>query len=448
MNPARSLVVRAMMTLACLIVASGALVAGGFSIYEQGAAATAQGGAFVARAWDASAGFYNPAGLAMYGTPGQWRFYGGITPVQSQAKMTGLDPFPGNGVREKAVDKWFPPFFLHGSYQLNEKVNLSLSVTTPFGLGTEWENDNNTYSGRFRSILADIQVVYVSPTFSYKVNDKFAAGVGLDYVYSKVKLERHSGQAFFNGTDTRVYDVINVKLDGSDNGSFGFHVAAMYKANEQWSFGVDYKHSVSNKYDGTAKFNQITTGISLLDANVASTLANPAFGGTKQDGSTKVEFPNSFVVGAAYKPNSKLSLEADFCYFGWSVFEEVEIKFPESQILATSVLEENYDNTWQIRVGGEYWVSDKFAVRAGYIFDKTPAPTETVNPLLPDADRHDIGLGIGYKLNNQLNLDVSYLSVNFTERSTKSRNVDGYDGIYKSHVNLFAVGIGYAFGGQ
>lgn len=455
MNPSRGITLsRAMMAAVCALVLTGQAWAGGFSIYEQGAAATAQGGAFVARAWDASAGFYNPAGLAMYGQPGQWRIYGGITPVQSMAKFQGMNPSPGSGVRDAAKDKFFLPFNLHAAYQINENMAAGLSITTPFGLGTEWKNKDNTYSGRFRSILSNIQAVYISPTFSYKVMSNLSLGVGIDYVVSNVELKRNNSQPFFNGTSTVVYDVAQVELTGSDKGSVGFHFGALYKATDQISCGVDYKHSIKNKYEGSAKFHQILNASSsdpfgaVVDASVASNLANPLFGGMKQDGNTSVEFPKSLAVGVAYKPMEKLSLEVDYIFAGWSSFKEVVIEFPENQTGLTSVLEENYKDTWQIRFGAEYWATDQLALRCGYIFDKTPAPTETVNPLLPDADRNDIGLGIGYKLNDRLQVDASYLAVFFKERSTEGKNVDGYDGIYNSHVNLWALSFSYTIGGK
>lgn len=449
-SPISTLFGRMCATLLALAMTSD-MWAGGFSIYEQGARATAQGGAFVARPWDPSAGFYNPAGLAMFGTPGQWRIYAGLTPVQSLSKFVGANPYPGVSARDEAKTKWFPPFFLHGAYQVSDKMAVGLSVTTPYGLGTEWKD---SFSGRYRSLLGDIKVVYVSPTFSYKFSDQFSVGGAVDYIWSEVALKRRQGQTFFNGTNTTVYDVAEVELTGTDPGEFGWHLGALYKINDNWSIGVDYKHLVHNEYEGTAKFKQITHedtyGVDpfaqLVDQTVAANLANPAFGGLKQDGNANyLNFPNSIVVGVGYKTD-KWNAEVDFAYVGWKTFKVIEIEFPDNPSL-TNVLEQQYDNAWQIRVGGEYWFTDRFAGRLGYIFDKTPAPANTISPLLPDTDRHDIGIGIGYKVSDAFSLDVSYLSVNFVERSTKN-NVDGFDGTYQSHVNLFAVGFGYNFGGQ
>jgi long-chain fatty acid transport protein len=434
------------MGLLIVMLLSQQLMAGGFSIYEQGARATAQAGAFTARPWDASAAFYNPAGLSMFGTPGQWRIYGGITPVQSLSKFRGLNPSPGVAVKDKAKDQVFFPFHLYSVYNINEKMAAAIAFTVPFGLGTFWDDPN--YSGRFRSIKAEIQTVHISPTFSYKFNEKFSVGASIDYVYSKVTLKRNNPQTFFDGTNTVVYDVAQVNLEGTNDPSFGWHLAAFYQIDEQWSVGADYKHLLHNKYDGTAKFKQILTGNAAVDATVSSTLNSTAFGGLKQDGSTQVNTPNSIAVGVGYKHDEKWNVGVDFQYVGWSTFKQVFIEFPDNHVTPSSLLEEDYDNTWQIRFGGEYWFNDKIAGRVGYIYDRTPAPTETVNPLLPDANRNDLSLGIGYKLSDALHVDAAYMAVLFDERSTKGKNVDKYDGIYQSHVNLFSLSIGYAFGGK
>ncbi len=448
---------RRMMKAMFLLSIAGSVWAGGFSIYEQGARATAQAGAVVARPYDLSTAFYNPAGLVQIGAPGEWRFYGGLTPVQSLSKFQGSYPAPGN-VRDAAKTKWFPPFNMYVGYNINDKMAAALAIYTPFGLGTEWKQN---FSGRFRSIGAEIQTVYISPTFAYKVNDMMSFGVAVDYIFSKVALERNSAAAFTAGPTVRTYDVIKVKLHGEDKGTLGFHLGGYFKPTDKLSVGVDYKHLVHQVYKGEATFSQIrhaktaadTIGNLVVDPAVAARLANPLFGGAKQDGNAKyINFPNSLTVGVAYQVNEKLSVEADYSFVGWSTFKQIVIEFPENAGLAAtgvdnkSIIEENYKNAWQVRLGAEYAINEKFFARAGYIYDNSPAPTNTISPLLPDADRNDFSIGLGYKVNDAVHIDCAYMAVIFKERSTNNSNVDHFDGTFNSHVNLFALGVGYTFG--
>ncbi|MGZ5476263.1 MAG: hypothetical protein ACXW29_08025, partial [Thermoanaerobaculia bacterium] len=70
------------------LMIAGSAFASGFGLYEQGAKATAMGGAFVATADDPSAIFYNVAGLAQ-----QRRFtvFGGGTTINFNNEFRG-DP--------------------------------------------------------------------------------------------------------------------------------------------------------------------------------------------------------------------------------------------------------------------------------------------------------------------------------------------------------------------
>lgn len=423
------------------------LLAGGFSIYEQGANATAMSSATVARPWDANAVFYNPAGLAMFGTPGQWRFYGGVVPIKSIGRFTGMNPSPGSDVREKNVPKFFFPFNFYAVYQFNEKMAAGLGIYTPYGLGTKWPKN---FSGRFRAIESRIQSMYITPSFSYKFSDAFSAAAGIDYVFSRVLLRRNNPQTFFNGTQTKVYDVAEVTLNGQDKASFTFNLAAFYQLNENFSFGASYKHQVKNEYKGKAKFRQILHTdqyasdpfSQIVDNTVAARLNDPAFGGLKQDGNTDITFPSILTLGVAYKPIDKLSLEVDYLWFKWSVFKEINLSFPANSSL-NNTIREDYRNAYQIRFGAEYWAMDNLALRGGFMYDHTPTPTHTLSSMLPDADRYNISGGIGYKLGKALRADLSYMAVNISERSTKGKNVDHFDGTYKVFVNLFSFGIAY-----
>jgi long-chain fatty acid transport protein len=83
-------------------------------------------------------------------------------------------------------------------------------------------------------------------------------------------------------------------------------------------------------------------------------------------------------------------------------------------------------------------------LRAGYIYDHTPAPTMYVEPLLPDASRNEVSVGLGYKLTKHLSVDLAYLYIKFDQRKAVGTALN-FDGTYNSSANLFAVDFGYSF---
>jgi long-chain fatty acid transport protein len=72
---------------------------------------------------------------------------------------------------------------------------------------------------------------------------------------------------------------------------------------------------------------------------------------------------------------------------------------------------EDYKNAWAIRSGLQHVFQNGLALRGGISFAKTPAPPETVTPLLPDQDRSNYSLGVGIPFGSQLGLDIGFLAV-------------------------------------
>jgi len=80
------------------------------------------------------------------------------------------------------------------------------------------------------------------------------------------------------------------------------------------------------------------------------------------------------------------------------------------EITEGNKLELNWESKTQIRFGAEYWLSEKFALRAGYYFDPGPAPNKTRNILLPITDFNSFAFGIGYNIDGlTIDLGVEYL---------------------------------------
>lgn len=124
------------------LLAPGAAFGSGYSIYEQGARAMANAGAFTARADDPSALFFNPAGITQLRGK---RFNFGTTAIA----LTGSSfDSSASGDSFDQLDNMAWPANIYYTQTVGERWAWGVAVTSPFGLKTEWADD---FDGRYIS---------------------------------------------------------------------------------------------------------------------------------------------------------------------------------------------------------------------------------------------------------------------------------------------------------
>jgi long-chain fatty acid transport protein len=162
-------------------------------------------------------------------------------------------------------------------------------------------------------------------------------------------------------------------------------------------------------------------------------------------------------VGASYDVAKDLNVEVDFQYVGWSAYKTLTIdlpKSPTSVTIATGatttktvaqapiVSEKNWDDGLLFRAGIEYQYNENLTLRAGGLLDYSPQPTSKMEPMLPDANRVDLSFGAGYKLNENMTIDLVYMAVLFEERST---TYTPFPASYNSMAHIVGFNFGYSF---
>ncbi|MCX7985040.1 MAG: outer membrane protein transport protein [Bacteroidetes bacterium] len=387
--------------------------AGGYQIYEQGARATGMGGAFVARASDPSAIFYNVAGLG---------FQKGINVLAGMNLIIPSTTFKGKGIMQpleySTKSAVFTPINLYGSYEVMENLVVGLGVYNPFGLGTEWKelwglSVSGAYLGSTKAIKSSIETWYFNPSIAYKVNDELSVGLGFSYVYASAYISRN----------ILPNAVKKLELDGTGDG-FSVNVGAIYKPMEKLSVGLSYRTTTTVEFEGDVK---------IANAYVAS-------------GKTKLPMPGFLVVGAAYELMPELTVEGDIQYTQWSEYNKLSINFnrPVAQLGGISNITEikKWDDVLAVRVGGEYTLNQQVTLRGGLIMDISPQPPSKTEPMLPDGDRYNVTLGGSYKINNNLSIDASYMFLYFAEKDAKNSVLPGN---YNSLAHIFSVNLAYSF---
>ena len=405
--------------------------AAGFAIFEQGARAMGFAGAYTAQSNDPSAIFHNAAGIAFL--KGKQLYLGG-TLIRPSSTFTGDDPFPGAAITEKGNTGLLVPPAAYYTQQFSERVVFGLGLHTPFGLTTDWANPE-TFSGRFLSQRAELRGFSVNPTVGYKLADRFALGLGLDVRFSSVSLQRRA--PVINPFTQQVADAASIDLQSNTDVGFGFNAGLLAKVSDSLSAGIHYRHKVSAGYDGVATFTQLPTGNAQLDTSLAARLPQG-----NQPVTTAIDFP-AFASGGVAYTSGDWTFEADANWYQWSTFRRLSLLFTERPDLNQDIVE-NYKNSWQYRMGLERRIGETYAVRGGYFFDQSPAPAESVSPLLPDSDRNGFALGGTWK-SGRFHADAAMWYVLSPARSTEGVNRDQFNGTYKSSAFTLGIFLGYSF---
>ena len=418
-------------TLAGALASATSGHAAGYGIYEQGAAVLGMAGAGTAGVSDASAVFYNPAALTRL--EGKQQFYIGGTVLATNTSFAGVNPYPGFGVTEEMKRGFFPLPAIYYAHRFGERGAAGLGFNAPFGLGVEWK-DPDHFTGRYIVTKADLLAPNLGLSAAYAVNPMLSVAAGGNVMFSKVKLRQRVQQSYPPGG--QIVDVAEAVLESDTEPGYGWNAAVSIVPSPRLSIGASYRGKIVTKPHGDADFTQIPTGDAQFDAAVAASLP------PDQAVHTVLRFPAIGSLGVAWMPE-RWKLEADLVFTEWSLFTDLPIEFERTPQNNETIVE-NYDDALAIRVGAEHRL-DAYTYRFGYYFEQKAAPSESVSPILPDAPRHGVtlGVGCGFGPDKRWTLDAYDLALFLERRGTDGANRDHFDGDYRTFIDAVGFNVGY-----
>jgi len=423
------LISRLLVPVLSLAVGSTAFAAG-FSIFEQGAKATAMGGAFAATADDPSAIFYNVAGIAQQR---RTTVMAGGTIINFSNEFRGdpNDAFSSGSYGQYKRHTFIPPN-VYATVPIGQNLTIGVGAFAAFGLRTNWQDP---WIGRFVSRDADLRTKSIEPAIAWQSTDgRFAVGAGYEYRESTVVLNRNS--AALNPFNGRIIDAANAYLRSKKAHDNGYNVGLLFKP-EHWRFGISYRSEQTMNYKGNATFTQFPTGNPQLDAVIKSQLP------PNQPITTSINFPAIAIAGISTTAIPNWDIEFDISHMNWSRFKTLNIVF-QTTPAANLTRPQNWKDSQAYRIGANRRIDDMWDVRFGAVYDKNPQPTEGVGPLLPDSDREGLSFGVGYR-KGHLMVDATDFVLHFKKRSTNGISSDRFNGTYKTDANLIGVNLGYRF---
>jgi long-chain fatty acid transport protein len=434
----------------------------GYGVYEHGACVMGRSGTGVAApCGDGSAVFFNPA--AIVGSATRWNLLVGGTLIAPRNRF--MDSASGITTDGVGNDIPVPSIFL--TRQLNERWAVGIGAYAPYGLVSEWPID---FAGRFLAYRSELKAIYVQPTVAVRLAPNLRFGAGFTYVFSSADLKQRvdlssqtaaPGVTFANLGVPAGTDFADARLEGTAQ-SMGGHFGLVWDATPRLSFGARYLLRQTADVEGDARFAQIPTGIILPPGNplglpggtpLDAVLAGQFTGTgalTTQSGTVDVPLPEQLVVGAAYRLTPTLTVLFDFQWVNWSAFDELVINFAN---LGQRVQYEDYEDTRGYRIGVDWQATPRVSLRAGGLYHTAAAPAQTVTPLLPEGERAEGTVGLGYQLAPRLRVDVAYQYIRQQDRRGRVveppvRGPAGAavnSGLYTGTANLFGASVAFGF---
>jgi len=442
-----------------LLLSASTSFAAGFRLPEAGNKANAMGFAFTAQADNPSAIYYNPAGLTQLEKN---NIALGVTYTNLPgAEFTGTTPLTGGATRTETQEdlSFFLPNMYYSHTSKARGIALGVGVFTPFGLGQEYQNPSTSI---FRNQITkiDLKTIVVNPTIAFDINEAVSVGFGIDFMYGMATLEK---TLVLNNVAPGVpignnpLNAYNSQLEG-DGTAWGYNFGILLKPTPSLRLGASFRSPFTLEIEGA--------DVDLT--NISNTPVIPLGGATPQQvfggstfhttGSTTVKMPATAAVGMAYIWD-RLTVEVDADWTFWSSYQSLDINIKDNNALLRSTSSaKKWKDVCALRTGLEYRVSNPVALRAGFSYDPTPVPADTLGPELPDATRLYYMLGVGFKMGNWT-IDVSGVYIDKKDRTVGNQGsnqvppaggvypqyASGQNGTYSGYSWLAGLDIAYKF---
>lgn len=422
------------MMVKTLLLAGGAFLAGtmgaragGFQVYLPSQQSIGMGGVGVGLSMEQAAQFLNPGAMALLRQNG---VQVGVSATFARQAFRSTLGGPQRELQSTVVT----PFNLYASFGPKEgKFRAGVCVYTPYGSQLKYAPG---WEGRFSLTEITLQSVYVQPTVSYALTDQLSVGAGLMILaYGSVNLQRAVALPSAEG---------QITLDGKTKTGFGVNAGIFFKPSTQFSFGVSYRSKINAKVEG----GDVTV------VNPIPALQSRFVGNTFD---ATLPLPASVNLGIGIMPTEKLTVGLDVNWTQWSEYRVLRFDFKKDGAPAQvgtdtySESKRSYQDGLTFRLGGQYEVTDKLAVRLGTAYDMTPVKDGYLTPETPDSDRLIGSAGIGYNLTENFGVDASFMFQAVLKRTQTEGDLldngttDRVPGTYRTNISIPGIGLRYNF---
>ncbi|MGR5170830.1 outer membrane protein transport protein [Vibrio owensii] len=354
-------------------MASGQAMAAGFQLNAQ--SATGIGRAFAGDAViadNASVMARNPAAMALFDKMELSLGFESITSmieVKDATYRINNNEIPVANTDDVGDTSIAPN--IHLIVPVNDKFAWGVNAYSNFGTKTEFSDNYvaTEYGG-----LTDVKSVNFGLAGSYRLNEQWSFGAGLDLIYGQGTMKRTASANLPLVGGAKLLDV-----DKADGWAVGFNVGTVYELDENNRFGLSYRYS-------------------------------PEFE-AKDDKGQKITLPLPDMAefsGYHKITDTKFAVHYSIQYIGWSDFDKIDFDNLNQGLLGPTYSKDyQWQDGWHYAIGGTYYMNSDWTLRAGYMYD-TSAQDNLTSISVPDSDRQWFSAGFTYHIDTKSNVDFGF----------------------------------------
>jgi long-chain fatty acid transport protein len=410
--------------------APGLAGAAGFALLEQNASGL--GNAYAGSAAvveDASTIFFNPAGMTLL--PGAQVVLAGAG-IDLSAKFSGTAtnnfPIPLGSGQGGDAGSWsvVPSFYL--AAPIGEKLALGVGVSVPFGLKTEYDDN---WVGRYQGIKSDVKTINVNPSIAYRITPTISLGAGVNWQ----RVDAELTNAAFLGLAGEGRSKLK-----ADDDAWGWNVGALFELAPDMRVGISYRSAI--KYSLSGDVTTTTAAGATVPAGTFPAQAD-------------VKLPDNVLLSVTQIYGNKWQLLGDVQFTHWSTLDTINVVSTTNGVVRDR-LDFNFENSWRIALGLNYFLDEKWTLKGGLAWDQSPVRDDTRTVRLPDNDRYWLSLGVKYKFLPRAALDIGYshlfvkdADINHTRALSAQPPLSAFSttvaGSYEGSVDIVGVQLTWTF---
>lgn len=327
-------------------------------------------------------------------------------------------------------------YFKGTSVFFGYQLGISYKISETFGVygGIRYVSAKNTYKGYIHDYQIQANptpqpapIFNLPPAGSYTPGDYLRAVSG---VYGLSMLQIGTLQTYGAALDAATGDV---EVDAEEKGhGITPIIGVNISLNENLNIGLKYEFKTTIDLKQTIFDDKDGGGMFVQDSTVHS------------------DMPAMISAGVRYRFIPKMSVSAGVHYYFDKNANYGKTSDATGELVSNDkVIDNNY---YELALGLEYNITDKFLVSAGYLFANTGVSEDYQSDLSFSLTSSSFGFGFGYKFTDNLmvNLGGSYTAYKESEKnyihdmSLTNMPIEVKDTYYKDNV-FFGIGLDFSF---